>query len=77
MTLEEKLKDYIARNNNPVDDWKRAFVTQARAITGCTHEQAFELLGLIIEIRELAEQRGYARGYNSHHSSSTTGDGAP
>jgi hypothetical protein len=49
-------------------DWHRAFVSLVKAETGCTHDQAFSVLGKVIDMREHVNQAAFSRGYNVGHS---------
>lgn len=42
--------------------WHREFVQAAKSITGCTHEQAMELLGKVCEITQQVYMQGYNNG---------------
>jgi len=46
-------------------EWHKSFVADVRNITGCSHEEAFEVLAMVVDIRECAEQRGFKRGVNA------------
>lgn len=46
-------------------EWHKAFVMKVQELTGCSHEEAFAVLGVVIDIKEASSQQGFQRGYDS------------
>jgi hypothetical protein len=45
--------------------WHRAFVHKVQELIHCSHDEAFAVLGIVIDLRESSSQQGFQRGYDS------------
>ena len=45
--------------------WHRDFVDKVRELTSSTHDQAFTVLGIVIDLREDSQQKGFSRGFDA------------